>query len=139
MSRSSKEEAAAIAAVARRYCATWERRDRGRPGAYLTIAGEPIAVDVVAIDRGIAQRGDLTEPRLRFDRVALRFVRRLQGVLSGSVPDGEAVILTVTAPIRLPAKTAAELESKIGDWLARRAARGGSRRRSAAIMSGSVM
>jgi len=46
----------------------------------------------------------------------------LQAALSAFVPDGEAIVVTVTAPIRLPAKTAAELEGKIRDGLARRPA-----------------
>ena len=48
-------------------------------------------------------------PRLRFDRVAQRVVRDLQATLSGAVPRNAALIVTVTAPIRLPAKTVAEL------------------------------
>jgi hypothetical protein len=59
---------------------------------------------------------------LRFDRVALGLVGGLQATLSEFVPDGEAVVLTITAPIRLPSKTAAALESKIRDCLARRSA-----------------
>ena len=60
---------------------------------------------------------------MRFDKVALRLVGGLQAALSASVPDGAAVVLTVTAPIRLAAKTAAALESNIRDRLARRPAR----------------
>jgi hypothetical protein len=59
---------------------------------------------------------------LRFDRVALRLVGSLQAALSEFVPDGQAVLLTVTAPIRLPAKTAAALEDRIRTCLARRSA-----------------
>jgi len=40
-------------------------------------------------------------------------MERLQGTLSESVPDGMTVLLTITAPIRLPSKTAARLEEKI--------------------------
>jgi len=48
-------------------------------------------------------------PRLRFDRVAQRVVRDLQATLSSATPRNAALIVTVTAPIRLPAKTVAEL------------------------------
>lgn len=58
-------------------------------------------------------------PRLRFDKVALRLISRLQAALSPRVPDGTVVILAVTAPIRLPAKTAAELERNISECLRR--------------------
>ena len=124
MSKLSKQEQAAIEAVARHSSATWKKAAGESPGATLTIAGKRIAVEVVtAIRQRIAERGGLAKPRLRFDRVALRFVGGLQAALSASVPDGAAVVLTVTAPIRLAAKTAAALESNIRDGLARRPAR----------------
>jgi hypothetical protein len=119
MSKLRKQEQAAIEAVARHFSATWEKGDGDSPDAYVIIAGKRIAVEVTAIKQRIAERGDLTKPRLRFDRVALGLVGGLQAALSESVPDGVAVVLTVTAPIRLPSKTAAALESKIRDRLAR--------------------
>ena len=53
------------------------------------------------------------EPGLRFDRVALRFLKTMQMSLREAVPRGATVLLTITAPIRLPSKTAAVLEEKI--------------------------
>lgn len=119
MSRLAEAEQAAIAVVARRFSATWEAADGGSPDAYLTIAGKRVAVEVRAINPGLVGR---TKPRLRFDRVALGLVERLRAALSAFVPDGEAVVVTVIAPIRLPAKTAAALESTVRDGLARRSA-----------------
>ena len=58
-------------------------------------------------------------PRLRFDRVAQRVVRDLQATLSGAVSRNAALIVTVTAPIRLPAKTVAELGRRLAGPLAR--------------------
>lgn len=58
-------------------------------------------------------------PRLRFDRVAQRVVRDLQAMLSGAMPRSTALIVTVTAPIRLPAKTVAELARQLAGPLAR--------------------
>lgn len=58
-------------------------------------------------------------PRLRFDRVAQRVVRDLQAKLSGAVPKNAALIVTVTAPIRLPAKTVAELGRQLAGPFAR--------------------
>ena len=118
----AKQEQAALEAVARRFSATWERGDGESPDAYLTIAGEQIAVDVATIGEAIAEQGDGKKPRLRFDKVALRVVAGLRAVLSEAVPDGEAVVLTITAPIREPAKTAAELERRIRGCLAGRSA-----------------
>jgi hypothetical protein len=62
---------------------------------------------------------DAAGPRLRFDKVVTRLMGRLQASLGESVPDGMTVLLTVTAPIRLPAKTAAALEEKIHALLGR--------------------
>ena len=120
MGKLGKQERAAIDAVARHFSATWENGDGESPDAYLTIAGKRIALDVAAIGQKVAERGDLARPRLRFDRVVLRLVGGLRAALSELVPDGVAVVLTVTAPIRLPSKTATALEGRIRDCLARR-------------------
>ena len=61
------------------------------------------------IEQDIAERCAAAKLRLRFDRVVQRLVRDVKAALTGSVPEGEAVIFTVTAPIRLPAKTIAAL------------------------------
>jgi hypothetical protein len=119
MSGLGKRERAALEAVARHFSATREKGE-APPDAYLTIARKRIAVEVTTTK--IAGRGGLTKPRLRFDRVALRFVRRLQDALSASVPDGKTLLLTITAPIRVPAKTAAALEDNIRTYLARQSA-----------------
>jgi hypothetical protein len=58
-------------------------------------------------------------PRLRFDKVAARLIERLQATLGGTVPDGMTVLVTITAPIRLPSKTAASLEDRIQTLLER--------------------
>ncbi|MGP0075922.1 MAG: hypothetical protein ACLPWF_28730 [Bryobacteraceae bacterium] len=50
---------------------------------------------------------------MRFDKVATRLLERLEATLGETAPDGMTVLLTITAPIRLPAKTAASLEEKI--------------------------
>ena len=123
MSGLGKRARAALEAVARHFSATWEKGE-APPDAYLTIAGKRIAVEVTTTKQRIADRGGLTKPRLRFDRVALRFVRRLQEALSASVPDGRTLILTITAPIRVPSKTAAALEDNIRTYLARQSAKG---------------
>jgi hypothetical protein len=99
-----------------------ETGDREPTDAHLTIGGKRIAVEVAVVNRKIAEGGDRPKPRLRLDRVALRVVGGLQAALSAFIPDGEAVVLTITAPIRLPARTAAALEATIRDCLSRRSA-----------------
>lgn len=119
MSGSGKRGTAAIEQVAKHFGATWEHGGGASPDAYLTLDARCIAVDVAVIDPVVAEHGAAVMPRLRFDKVALRLISRLQGALSPRVPDGKVVILTVTAPIRLPAKTAAELERHISECLRR--------------------
>lgn len=48
--------------------------------------------------------------RLRFDKVALRVIGMLRSSLAENVLEGEAVLFTITAPIRLPSKTVAGIE-----------------------------
>jgi hypothetical protein len=63
-------------------------------------------------------------PRLRFDRVAIGLVERVRSAVAEFAPIGAIVLFAVTAPIRLPAKTAAAIETKIRHLFgSRRAAR----------------
>ena len=62
----------------------------------------------------------MSQPRLRFDKVATGLVDRVREAVRNCVPAGETVAFTVTAPIRLPAKTAAAIEERIIAALARR-------------------
>jgi hypothetical protein len=119
--RSTRIEQTAIQAVARHFSAPLEQG--GGPGnACLTVAGKRIALVASAIESRAALRAKVTRPRLRFDRVALGLVARLRTALYGSVPDGQTVIVTITAPIRVPSKTAIALEERIRKLVTRRAA-----------------
>jgi hypothetical protein len=122
ISELTKRERMALEAVARHFSATGENGSEYSPGAYVTIAGKRIAVEVTVIKQSIGKRGGLAKPRLRFDRVALGFVGGLQAALRDLVPPGQTVILTITAPIRLASKAAATLEDKIRVCLSRRSA-----------------
>jgi hypothetical protein len=112
-----KQERAAIEAVARRFSATWEKGS-DPPYAYIMVAGKRVAVDITTLHRR-GTKGNAAKPRLRFDKVATRLMERLQATLGETVPDGMTVLLTITAPIRLPSKTAASLEDKIQTLLGR--------------------
>jgi hypothetical protein len=113
-----KQERTAIEAVARRFSATWEKGS-DPPDAYLMVARKRVAVDITTLKRRGAGQGNAAKPRLRFDKVATRLIESLQATLGETVPDGMTVLLTITAPIRLPAKTAASLEDKIQTLLGR--------------------
>ena len=109
-----KQERTAIEAVARRFSATWDPLD-----SYIMVAGKRVAVDITTLERRGTGQGNAAKPRLRFDKVATRLLERLQATLGEAVPDGMTVLLTITAPIRLPSKTAASLEDKIQTLLQR--------------------
>jgi hypothetical protein len=113
-----KQEGAAIEAVARQFSATWEKGS-DPPDAYITVAGKRIAVDITTLKRRGTGQGNAAKPRLRFEKVATRLLERLRATLGETVADGMTVLLTITAPIRLPSKTAASLEDKIQSLLGR--------------------
>jgi hypothetical protein len=113
-----KQERTAIEAVAGRFSATWETGS-DPPDAFIMVAGKRVAVDITTLKRRGAGHSNDAKPRLRFDRVATRLIERLQATLGETVPDGMTVLLTITAPIRLPSKTAAALEDKIQTRLGR--------------------
>ncbi|MBS0377802.1 MAG: hypothetical protein JSS29_04890 [Proteobacteria bacterium] len=58
-------------------------------------------------------------PRLRFDRVAQRLVRNVQAALCERLGDADTLVVTVTAPIRQPARTVDTLASKLKAPLSR--------------------
>ena len=115
----NKHESPAIDAVAAHFSAKWKAGEAGSD-AMLSLGGRRIALRVVTIRR--RKGADPAKPRLRFDKVAIELVDRLQTRLTEAVPDGTTVMATVTAPIRLSGKTALEIEYRIRPLLARRAA-----------------
>src|SRR5580692_8847237 len=113
-----KQQRAAIEADARHFSATWEKGSEP-PGAYITLAQKRVTVDVKTLKARGTGQGNAARLRLRFDKVATRLMDRLQATLGETVPEGMTVLLTITAPIRLPSKTAASLEDKIQTLLGR--------------------
>jgi hypothetical protein len=119
-----KQEQTALEAVAKQFSATWEKVS-DPPDAYdahdtyITAAGKRVAVDITTLKRRGTGQGNAAKPGLRFDKVATRVIERLQASVGETVPDGMTVLLTITAPIRLPSKTAASLEDKIQTLLGR--------------------
>jgi hypothetical protein len=76
------------------------------------VAKSPV-IDADTIEREIVARLRAAKLRPRFDKVALRFVGGLKAVLAGVVPEGQIVVFTISAPIRLPGKTAVALENMV--------------------------
>jgi hypothetical protein len=71
------------------------------------------AIDADTVEREIIARLRAAKLRLRFDKVALRLVGGLKAALASDVPEGQTVVFTITAPIRLPGKTAQALEKMV--------------------------
>lgn len=117
------QERTAIEAVARQFSATWEKGN-DPPDAYIRMAEKRFAVNITTLKRRSTGQDNSTKPRLRFDKVVTRLMEHLRATVSKTVPDGMTVLLTITAPIRLPSKTAASLEDKIQTLLRRRGSLG---------------
>ena len=107
----NKQERTAIETVTKRFSAT-RKKGGDPPDADIIVAGRRIAVDIAILKWLGIDQGNVAKPRLRFDKVATKLIERLQATLDETVPDGMTVLLTITAPIRLPSKTAAALDGK---------------------------
>ncbi len=75
-------------------------------------AGSP-TISPSAVERDITEHIIAANIRLRFDKSALRLIGGLKTALAEAVPEGQAVIFTVTAPVLRRAKTAAALEALV--------------------------
>ena len=72
-------------------------------------ASRQIAGDIAAAG-GLS----LSKLGLRFDRVATKLLDHVTSIAEDSVPAGQAVVLSISAPIRVPAKTTGALAREIG-------------------------
>ena len=111
MPRLTERRQKAIAAVAKRFHAILEL-GADPLNAHLIVAGKRIVIEFTSGGSPVSRLSGVAPPRLRFDRVVLRLLGRLRAALDG-VPSGWTVVVTITAPIRLPSKTAATLEESI--------------------------
>jgi hypothetical protein len=71
------------------------------------------AIEASPVEREIPARIAAAGIRLRFDKSFVRLVDGLKASLAEVVPDGQALIITVSAPIKRRARTAAALESLV--------------------------
>lgn len=88
----------------------------------LEIRGRTVDVDATTLPVRGSSHGKETKPRLRFDKVVVRVTERLRAAAGDAAPSGVTVLLTLTAPIRVAAKTAAVIEERMRAVLERRAA-----------------
>lgn len=59
----------------------------------------------------------ITRLGLRFDKVVIRLCENLRVYAEQEIPKGETVVMTLTAPIKLPAKTEVEIKRQIKDFV----------------------
>jgi hypothetical protein len=78
----------------------------------------------IAEDVASAAGTSVSKLGLRFDRVVVRVLGDLTRFCEAAAPAGTCVLVTITAPIRLPAKTVESLEREIDAQLAARPIRG---------------
>jgi hypothetical protein len=120
----SKEEPRdlALAALAAHLGASVRHASHSRD-AELVCSGRRVAIEAVLVKPRRARDAGTAPPRLRFDRVVLRLFARLRDSLTVNMSRGDTVVLSVTAPIRLPARTAAALEEHVLELLSARSVR----------------
>ncbi|WP_395020553.1 hypothetical protein [Dongia sp.] len=69
--------------------------------------------DPSAAEREIHERAAAAKIRLRFDKSVQRLLDDVKTALADAIPDGQAIIFAVTAPIRRRAKTAIAIEALV--------------------------
>ena len=79
----------------------------------LMIDGRRVAVDVTTLTQHGAGHGKEKKPELRFDKVVARVTERLQAAAAGCTPAGVTVIVTLTAPIKVAARTTIAIEDTL--------------------------
>jgi len=88
-------------------------RGRAPADASVRLAGKRIALTVVALSPQASHARRSARPSLRLDRVALEVVSRVRTAIQRQVPADRTIVVTISAPIRLAAKTAAALSSRV--------------------------
>lgn len=89
----------------------------------LRLADRSWPIEIAPVELHQLELTSRQRPRLRFDKVVLRLVADLQHALQHDLPTGKAVVLTLTAPIRVPGRTTQAIEVMIRDGLKRRTAK----------------
>ncbi len=118
----ARQEQATLEAIAKQFSSAPETLT-GLHEPSITIDGKRISLDIRTLSRNRTPKNHSPKPRLRFDRVVIGLLNRLRASLGEIVPDGTMAIVSCTAPIRLPSKTAAAIQEKTGALLQRKTSR----------------
>ena len=109
-----------IAADLKSHCAV-ARRLQGRPAVTLQdLAGRKVALSIRPLTIRVPASGLKGAPRLRNDQVVARVRGVLEVALAAAIPDRQAVVVAVTAPIRQPAQTAIAIAARVRSCLRER-------------------
>jgi hypothetical protein len=73
---------------------------------------------ITTVERESGERAGAAKLQHRSDRVVRRLTRDLKATLASVLPEGQSEVITVTAPIKYPAKTAETLGNIVRDGLA---------------------
>ncbi len=87
-------------------------------GGHTRMTTKSRILKTTAIEREIGEIARAAKLQLRFDKVVRRLTGDLKAMLASVLPEGQSVVITVTAPIKYPAKTAETLENIVRDGLA---------------------
>ncbi|SRR5258708_3730052 len=71
----------------------------------------------VANEIAKANQVSVTKLGLRFDKVVVRLLGNIRMAIEQKIPKNMTVLMAITAPIKLPAKTEYELIEKLNDFL----------------------
>jgi hypothetical protein len=112
----TKRERLSLDALAAAMATTWRAGD-GTADAVMKVGRAGLAVDIVTLKRQTL--GPIGTPRLRFDRVVMRLLESLREALDPDVPTDTTVLVTVTAPIRLAARTSVSVADAVRSLLSR--------------------
>ncbi len=86
----------------------------GSSASHARLRDRPIAeAFITRLQRRLSEQSGAGAFRLRFDRVALRFGAQVDEALRDVIPAGTTVLVAIAAPLRQPAKAAAELSESI--------------------------
>jgi hypothetical protein len=112
MSELKKRERIAVEGLANRFSARSHSGD-DRLDEHINVGAKQISVTLRTLGLSGRRRSGGDKPHLRFDRVVVEVMKRLRAALGRIVPGGTTVVVTLTAPIRLPSKTATAIEERV--------------------------
>lgn len=120
MAELSKAEKFALDAVAKHFSTTWQSGD-GPPHGSMTLGGGQVTLDVAVLTQHLEEKR-AGKARLREDKVARRVLSDIENALRAYMPDGQTLVFTLGAPIKVPKLLVTTLTNTVLAYLASGAA-----------------